>query len=148
VIPDEGVAQLFNLRSRLIVTGILLCLALGATIFCAVQTVQAIQRFQQARSLSAEGDVSTIQPWMTIHYVSRVYYVPESYLDEQLKIKDPNSIRHVPLRSLAVRYNRSIDGLIRDIQTAIKTYRKQHPLRHSFTNLHANQLLALEGGMT
>jgi hypothetical protein len=113
-----------------------------------VQTVQAIQRFQEARSLSAEGDVSTIQPWMTIHYVSHAYYVPESYLDEQLKIKDPNSIRHVPLRSLAVRYNRSIDGLIRDIQTAIKTYRKQHPLRHSFTNLHANQLLALERRMT
>jgi hypothetical protein len=126
----------------------LLCLAIAATIFCAVQTVKAIQYFQQARTLTAEGDVSTIQPWMTIHYISRVYHVPESYLNEQLNITDPRSISHVPLRSLAVRYNRSIDGLIRDIQTAIKTYRKQHPHSHSFINLQAKELLALERRMT
>jgi hypothetical protein len=125
-----------------------LCLAIAATIFCAVQTVKAIQYFQQARTLTAEGDVSTIQPWMTIHYISRVYYVPESYLNEQLHITDSRSISHVPLRSLAVRYNRSIDGLIRDIQTAIKTYRKQHPRSHSFNNLQAKELFALERRMT
>jgi hypothetical protein len=125
-----------------------LCLAIAATIFCAVQTVKAIQYFQQARTLTAEGDVSTIQPWMTIHYISRVYHVPESYLNEQLNITDPRSISHIPLRSLAVRYNRSIDGLIRDIQTAIKTYRKQHPHSHSFINLRAKELLALERRMT
>jgi hypothetical protein len=125
-----------------------LCLAIAATIFCAVQTVKAIQHFQQARTLTAEGDVSTIQPWMTLHYISRFYYVPESYLNEQLHITDSKSISHVPLRSLAVRFNLSIDSLIRDIQTAIKTYRKEHPHSHSFINLHANQLLALERGMT
>ena len=135
-------------RSRLFVTSILLCLAIAATIFCAVQTVKAIQHFQQARTLTAEGDVSTIQPWMTVPYISRFYYVPESYLNEQLNITNPESVRHVPLRVLAVRYNRSIDGLIRDIQTAIKTYRKQHSHSHSLNNLHANELLALERGMT
>ena len=139
---------MLSTRSRLFVTSILLCLAIAATIFCAVQTVKAIQNFQQARTLTAEGDVSTIQPWMTIHYISRVYYVPESYLNEQLNITDPRSISHVPLRSLAVRYNRSIDGLIRDIQTAIKVYRKQKPHRLSFSDLHANTLLALERSMT
>ena len=113
-----------------------------------MQTVKAIQHFQQARILTAEGDVSTIQPWMTIHYISRFYFVPESYLNEQLNITNPESVRRVPLRTLAVRYHRSIDSLIRDIQTAIKTYRKQHPQSHSFINMHANQLLALERGMT
>ncbi len=113
-----------------------------------MQTVQAIQRFQQVRTLASEGDVSIIQPWMTIHYVSRIYYVPESYLYEQLNIAGPGSISRVPLRTIAVRYHRSLDGLIKDIQTAIKTYRKQHPHHHSFTNLHANELLALERRMT
>ena len=131
-------------RSRLFVTSILLCLALGVTIFCAVQTVQAIQRFQQARTLAAHGDVSTIQPWMTIHYVSRVYSVPESYLFEQLNITDSRPVSHVPLRSLASRYNRSVDGLIRELQTAIKVYRKQNVQRHSPINLHTKTLLALE----
>ena len=140
--------QQLSIRSRLFVTSILLCLALVATIFCAVQTIQAIQRFQQARTLAAQGDVSTIQPWMTIRYVSRFYSVPESYLIEHLNITDSRPVSHVPLRTLAVRYNRSIDGLIRDLQTAIKAYRKQNPQSLSFTNLHIATLLALERNMT
>ncbi|HXZ04758.1 MAG TPA: hypothetical protein VEH81_07980 [Ktedonobacteraceae bacterium] len=140
--------QQSSTRSRLFVTSILLCLALGATIFCAIQTIQAIQRFQQARTLSAQSDVSTIQPWMTIHYVSRVYFVPESYLIQHLNITDSRPVTHIPLRTLAVRYNRSIDGLIKDLQTAIKAYRKQNPHRHSSSNPHAKTLLASERRIT
>jgi hypothetical protein len=135
-------------RSRLFVTSILLCLAIAATIFCAVQTVRAIQRFQQARSMVAQGDVSTIQPWMTIHYISRVYSVPERYLIGHLNITDSRPVSHIPLRTLAVRYNRSIDGLIRDIQTTIKAYRKQNTHRLSFSDLYVKTLLALERSMT
>jgi len=113
-----------------------------------VQTIQAIQRFQQARALAAQGDVSTVQPWMSIHYVSRFYSVPENYLIESLNITDSRPVSHVPLRTLAVRYNRSLDGLIRDLQTAIKAYRKQNPHRLSFSSMHANTLLALERSMT
>ena len=85
---------------------------------------------------------------MTIHYVSRVYAVPESYLIEHLNITDSRPVSHVPFRTLAARYNRSIDGLIRDIQVAIKVYRKQNTHRLSFSDLHANTLLALERSMT
>ena len=113
-----------------------------------MQTIQAIQRFQQTRTLAAQGDVSTIQPWMTIRYVSRFYSVPESYLIEHLNITDSRPVSRVPFRTLAVRYNRSLDGLIRDLQTAIKAYRKQNPHSHSFTNLHAITLLALERSVT
>jgi hypothetical protein len=109
-----------------------------------VQTVQAIQRFQQARALASAGDVSTIRPWMTIPDISRVYHVPESYLYASLNITYPRPTYRTSLRSLAVRYNRSLNGLISDIQTAIKTYRKQHPLHHSFASRHANELLILE----
>lgn len=126
----------------MIVTGVLLCLALGATIFCAVQTVKAIQRFEQTRTLTAAGDVSTIRPWMTIPYISRVYRVPEGYLYQSLHIAHPQPTYRSSLRSLAVRYNRSLDGLISDIQTAIMTYRKQHPPDRSFANLNTNKLLA------
>jgi hypothetical protein len=98
--------------------------------------------------MAAQGDVSTIQAWMTIHYISRVYSVPESYLIEHLNITDSRPVSHIPLRTLAVRYNRSIDRLIRDIQTAIKVYRKQNTHRLSFSDLHANTLLALERRMT
>jgi hypothetical protein len=110
--------------------------------------MQAIQRFQQARSLAAEGDVSTIQPWMTIHYVSRIYNVPESYLYEKLNITDSRQQSHIPLRALAIRYNRSTDGFIRDIQTAIELYRKQNPHRQSLTLLQINAMLVWQRKMT
>ena len=138
--------QLLSTRTRLFVTSILLCLALGATIFCAVQTVRAIQQFQLTRSQAVQNDVSTIQPWMTIHYISRAYSVPEWYLTEHLNITDSRSVSHVPLRTLAVRYNRSVEGIIRDLQTAIKAYRKQYSHR-LFPNLHVSTLLALERSM-
>ena len=117
--------QPLSARSRLIVTSFLLCLAVAVTIFCAVQTVQAIQRFQLAHSQIVHKDVNAIQPWMTIHYISRVYAVPEEYLIQQISITDTGQISRVPLRTLAIRYNRSVDGLIRELQIAIKAYRKQ-----------------------
>ncbi len=90
-----------------------------------MQTVRAIQRFQQARLQSVQRDVNAMQPWMTIQYISRVYAVPEGYLIERVGITDARQVSHVPLRTLAVRYNRSVDELIRELQIAIKTYRKQ-----------------------
>jgi hypothetical protein len=116
-----------NVRLRLIGIGILLCLALGLTIFCAVQAVQGVQRLQQSRQMAHSGDVRGIRPWMTIPYVSRVYHVPESYLLEGLHISDPSSVRHVTLHSLAECLHRTPDALIFQIQTAIQAYRKQHP---------------------
>ena len=85
---------------------------------------------------------------MTIHYISRVYSVPEGYLVGSLNVTDNRPVARVPLRTLAVRYNLSVDSIIRDIQTAIKTYRKQNPHRLSFSKLHVNALLALERSMT
>jgi hypothetical protein len=123
---EKEIVRLLDTRSRLFVTSILLCLALAATIFCAVQTVRAIQHFQLTRSQIVQGDVNTIQPWMTIHYISRVYAVPEEYLIDHISIPDSRQVSNVPLRTLAARYNRSVDGLIRELQIAIKAYRKQN----------------------
>jgi len=114
-----------NARLKLIGTGILLCLALGLTVFCAIQTVQAIQRFEQDRKLAISGDVSTISSWMTVPYIARFYHVPESYLDESLHITNGQSVRHDTLRVLADRVKRPVNSLIHDIQQAILNYRNQ-----------------------
>ncbi len=118
------------------------------TIFCAVQTVRAIQRFQLARLQIVQGDVNAIQPWMTIHYISRIYAVPEGYLIASISITDSRQVSHIPLRSLAVRYNRPVNGLIRDLQIAIKTYRKQNYHHLSFTGHPPKILPALERSKT
>lgn len=140
----RGELLLLSARIKLVVMAALLCLALGATIFCAAQTVQAIQRFQQDQALTMAGDVRTIRPWMTVPYISRVYHVPESYLYNWLNIPNPPAMHRISLHSLAVRYHRSLDNLISDVQNAIKTYRKEHPPHHSFANWHANELPTLE----
>ena len=133
---------------KLIITGVLLCLALGATIFLAAQTVQAIQHFREQHALRLAGaaSVSTIRPWMTITYISRAYNVPESYLYESLYISNPKSVRRTSLHSLAARYNRPVDVLIREIQTAFESYRQQHPSGLSFASWQARELLFQERG--
>lgn len=114
-------------RMKQISMGVLLCLALGLTLFCAVSLAHAVGRFNQERTLSLSGDVRTIRPWMTIPYIAKVYHVPESYLLDTLHISDSRSVRHVTLVTLSSRLNVSTDALIRQIQTAILTYRDQHP---------------------
>jgi len=112
-----------NARLKLVGTGILLCLTLGLTVFCAVQVVQAFQRFQQEHKLAVTGDVSTIRSWMTVPYIAHFYHVPESYLDQSLHITNDKAVHHLPLHELADRVKRPVDGLIRDIQHAILNYR-------------------------
>lgn len=114
-------------RPKMIGTLIVLCVALGLTIFAAVQIVHAVGRFQQSRQLALSGDVRAIRPWMTLHYVSRVYRVPESYLLTTLGIADASSVRHETLYALAARLHLTPDVLIKKLQVAILTYRTQHP---------------------
>lgn len=109
------------------ITGLLLCIALAAAVFCAIQTVQDIQRFQQTRKLTLSGDVRTVRSWMTLPYIARNYHVPEIYLDEQLHISNPQDTRRASLYALAQRYNRPVDQVIHDVQQAILNYRKLHP---------------------
>ncbi len=116
-------------RAKLFWTGFLLCIALGVTVFCAIQTVQAIQTFQKNHKLALSGDVSTIRSWMTIPFVARTYHVPESYLVDSLHISNSESLRRDSLGTLAIRYNRPLNAFINDVQRSILLYRKQHPLQ-------------------
>ncbi len=113
-----------NARIKLAITALLLCLALALTVFCAVQTVQAFQRFQQQHQLVMTRDVRAIRPWMTVPYIANFYHVPESYLDESLHITNDRTAHLLPLRALASRIKRPLNSLINDIQHTILNYRK------------------------
>jgi hypothetical protein len=120
-----------SLRVKVILIGVLLLLALATTAIAANATFQAVQRFQQQKTLAAAGDVRTIRPWMTIPYIARFYHVPEAYLYRSLHIYDTRPPRHATVRALAIRFNRPVDEMIHQIQTVILNYRKQHPNKPS-----------------
>ncbi|HLH62333.1 MAG TPA: hypothetical protein VKV20_11675 [Ktedonobacteraceae bacterium] len=130
-----------NMRVKFVILGVLLCLALGAAIFAAITTVQAIQQFRQQRQLTSSGDVSTIRPWMTVHYIALTYHVPENYLYHSLHIANPQLVRHATLRVLADRSNQPVDNVIHEVQKAILTYRKQN--HQTGIAPHAGQLNGL-----
>ena len=113
------------MRVKLILMGVLLCLAVIGAVIATIATVQAFQRFQQTRRLILAGDVRAIQPWMTIHHISIVYHVPEDYLYQALKIPKPLNAR-LSLMLLAGRYHRPVNELIHEVQVAILTYRREH----------------------
>jgi hypothetical protein len=116
-----------SVRKKIVIVGVLLLLAVGITGFFAVETMQDLRDFQQQNALAVAGDVHTIQPWMTIPYISHVYSVPEGYLYRTLNLAPTAPHRHITLGSLSISYNRPVNDLIRKIQLAIQTYRRYHP---------------------
>jgi hypothetical protein len=102
-------------------------MALGLTLAAGVQLALAIGQFQQAQRQAQAGDVHAIQPWMTIPYIANTYKVPESYLLQRLHISSEQSVRHTTLTTLAARQHIATSALIREIQTAILSYRQEHP---------------------
>ena len=112
-------------RVKLILMGVLLCLAILGAVIATIATVQAFQRFQQRHQLVVTGDVRAIEPWMTIHHISIVYHVPENYLYESLNIPRSSNER-LSLTLLSERYKRPVNELIRQVQVAILLYREKH----------------------
>lgn len=106
---------------------VLLLLALGCVAFTAANTVQAMRELQRQYSGAKAGDVSTVRPWMTIRAISHVYHVPESYLYRSLDIASDDAFHHATLYEIASRKRRTVEQIIRTLQYAILTYRKEHP---------------------
>ena len=127
-----------NARVKSVILGVLLCLALAATIVTAVATFKAIQQFRHQQALAQSGDVSTIRPWMTVPFIAHVYHVPENYLYQSLHVTNPQPVQHATLRVLAESSNRPVNDVIHDIQNAILIYRKQHSW--SGSPVHTGQL--------
>ena len=116
-----------NERSKMMLICLSLLLVLGMLVFTAVGTVRALHKFQQEYSAVKIGDVSTVQPWMTVHEISHVYHIPENYLSQTLTLKDPQQIRHATLYVVASHKRQPVTQVIHTIQRAILTYRHEHP---------------------
>jgi len=121
-----------SVRVKFILVGVLLMLALAATVFAAIATVQAIQGFQQQNSLVRADDVRSVSDWMTIPYIARTYHVPEDYLYQWLHITSVQKPRHATLRLLAIQYHRTVTSMIQSVQSAIRAYRTQHSLTKTY----------------
>ncbi len=116
-----------SVRVKLVLVGVLLLLAIGITIIATLATIQAFQGFRQQSSMLHAGDVRSVSDWMTIPYIARTYHVPEDYLFQWLHITDRQKPVHATLRSLAIRYHRTVNSVIQSVQAAIQAYRAQHP---------------------
>ncbi len=114
-------------RTKLGLLSFLLLLMVGILALTAVNTIQAVRSFQQQNSALEAGDVSTVDAWMTIHVISRIYHVPEDYLYRTLDIGSPGLLRHSTLNEIANRKRQPVDQVIRTVQHAILAYRKEHP---------------------
>jgi hypothetical protein len=114
-------------RTKLSFLCFLLLLMLGILAFTTVNTFQAVRNFQQQYSALQAGNVKTIHSWMTIPVISHIYHVPENYLYRTLHISNPGQHRHATLDEIATSKRQPVDHVIRTIQYAILTYRKEHP---------------------
>ena len=116
-----------SVRVKFIIVGVLLAIALCATAVAAGKTMQAVQGFQQDRTLVSTGDVRSVRPWMTVPYIARTYNVPASYLYRSLNVSSISQTDHVTLRMIAAQTHRTEADVIQSVQQAILSYRRQHP---------------------
>jgi C4-dicarboxylate-specific signal transduction histidine kinase len=125
---------------------LLLLLALGLLAFTAVQTIQQIRSFQQHSRAVKSGDVHTVRSWMTIHTISHIYHVPESYLYQELDMRDTIYMHHASLNTIAKTKHKPVNTVIQTVQHAILAYRKAHPhpTRSPRTLDSARNLLSLQ----
>jgi hypothetical protein len=105
----------------------LLLLSIGATIFAANATLGAIQNVHQHEILRRHQDLSLIQPWMTIPYVSHAYQVPERTFYQPLHLQNNAVIRHSTLQVIATHQKQPVEKIIHEVQITILSYRRSHP---------------------
>jgi len=113
-------------RAKLNFLSVLLLLALGIVILAVANTMQAVNNFQWENNATKTGDVTTIRPWMTIHVISRIYHIPEDYLDSSLQMTKEDPLHHATLYEIAAHKRQPIDRLIRKLQHTILSYRNAH----------------------
>ena len=106
-------------RARLNFLSVLLLLALGIMILTVANALQAVNDFQHESNATKAGDVTTIRPWMTIHVISRVYHIPEDYLENSLQVAKKDPLHHATLYEIAAHKRQPLDRLIHTLQHTI-----------------------------
>ena len=113
-------------RARLGALCILLLIMLGTLTFAAVNTIHAVQSFQQQQRAAKVGDVSAIRPWMTIKVISHICNVPEAYLYDTLNVDEASALHRATLYEIASHKKQPIAQVVRTVQHAVLNYRKDH----------------------
>ncbi len=74
-----------------------------------------------------QTNVSDIREWMTIKYLSKVYSVPQPYLESALGI-EPGQYSKASLQQIAKGKNLNQSDVIHTLQKAISEFQLTHPL--------------------
>lgn len=106
-------------------TFILACIFLCIAIFLAYKINYQIRHnpFPRPR----EVNVSLIQDWMTVSYISRTYLVPEEVLLNSLNISDQDT-RKLTLSKIARLQGKSSQEIVSEVKTIIQTFQQEHKL--------------------
>lgn len=113
-------------RAKLGLLCLLFLFTLGIAVLMIANSIQAVHDFQQQDSAIKAGDVSTIRPWMTIHVISRLYHVPDTYLDQSLSIARTDPLQRETLYEIAINKRQPVEQIIHKLQQSILTYRKEY----------------------
>jgi len=80
---------------------------------------------QHPRLLHRQTDVTSIQSWMTLGYISRTYGVPEPEIERRFKI-EPKKYHHSSISQIAKILKKSDADFLQEIQTFIANFQSQH----------------------
>ena len=69
----------------------------------------------------SSSDISYIAPWMTFDYITRVFDLPPTYLDQNLKVSNPK-YPAITLMQYAKTTGTSTGAVIRNVQDLLKKY--------------------------
>lgn len=80
---------------------------------------------QRPRLLHRQTDVTSIQSWMTLGYISRTYDVPEPEFERKFEI-EPGKYHHSSISQIAKILKKNDVDFLQEIQTFITDFQTQH----------------------
>lgn len=117
-----------RLWTKFAVIGILLILSLSGTVYAARAALGAVHSFTVQQTLSKNGDVRTLRPWMTINYISHMCLVPTNYLDDSLGVaRGDTHFNRATLHEIATYAKQSDTQIVYHTQKAVLNYRHHKP---------------------
>lgn len=102
----------------LIAVGII-CIVVA--IFLGIRIFHDIRR--EPRPIPREVRIDLIQGWMTIHYISRTYDVPEQILLEEMHLSSAN-FRRLSLMKIAKQQGKSTNQVIAEVRNIIGNFQQ------------------------
>jgi hypothetical protein len=121
-----------NQRIKLVLVIVAILAICSVTFFITVTTVHTIQQLQSQNALAARKDTSTLQPWMTLSYISTIYSVPLPTLETGIASHNITASPDIPLYAVATSHNISDITLLHIVQHIINSYRNNTHAGHRY----------------